>query len=83
MIHIHMDRAVGVANWHRFVGHGTDPWRQVCQALRDAGCDDDTALVIDERGVPCLTVKSVHAAARDQDRRDAALAKLKQRKVAA
>lgn len=83
MIHIRMDRAAGVATCGVLFGRGTDPWRQVCQALRDAGCEDDDALVIDERGVPCLTVKSVHASARSQDKRDAALARLKQRKVAA
>lgn len=43
---------------------GADSWQDLCLVLRDMGYPDAGATVIDERGVPCWTIASVHASAR-------------------
>lgn len=73
-IRIAFDRATGLATFDGMTAHGTDPWREMCQALRDKGIPDDDAIMIDERGMPCLTVRSIHACARNHDRKCAKLA---------
>lgn len=79
-ITIHMNRVAGQACFAGHVTTGTDPWRQMCQVIRDWGHADDDAVVIDEHNTPCWTIKSVYDVAHSQDARDAKLATFRQSK---
>ena len=47
-----------------FVGRGEDPYFDVCRAMKDAGMPDAPVIFVDERGMACLTVRSLHSCAR-------------------
>lgn len=47
-----------------YVAHGADPYFAVCRNMLDAGEPDDDAVFVDERGMACLTVRSIHSCAR-------------------
>lgn len=52
------------ANVADYVAQGSDPYFTVARAMLDAGLPDAPAVFVDERGVACLTVRSLHACAR-------------------
>lgn len=66
----------GPSRWH-----GEDAAFDICRLLTDRGWWDDEATFVDERGMACFTVNSMHACARryrpneqdkiDQERRRA------------
>jgi hypothetical protein len=44
--------------------HGSEPFFTVLRMMADAGMPDGPATLYDERGVACITVRSVHSCAR-------------------
>lgn len=68
MISIHFNRQTNTARratsdgWDYFAT-GTDPYFDVARAMTDLGEPDGPAVFVDERGVACMTVRSVHACA--------------------
>ena len=67
MITITLDRTSGTATTDAAPGmlaRGPDPWFCICRALTNARHPDGPAVFVDDRGVRCMTVKSIHAAAR-------------------
>lgn len=64
MITIHFDRQTGTAQYRGFAASGSDPYFDVVRQMLDAGEADSEATFIDERGVRCLTTRSIHACAR-------------------
>jgi hypothetical protein len=64
MITIQFDRQNKHATFGPFRWHGEDAAFDICRLLTDRGWWDDGAEFIDERGVRCFTVKSLHACAR-------------------
>ena len=70
-ITIHFNRTLGTASYASFDGwggdfraFGGDPYFDVIRELIDAGEPDTDAVFVDERGVACLTVRSIHSCAR-------------------
>lgn len=47
-----------------FFTFGVDPYFDVARAMTDAGMPDGPAVFVDERGMACLTVRSLHSCAR-------------------
>ena len=47
-----------------FVWASSDPYFDVCRAMTDAGMPDGPATFVDQRGMACMTVGSIHGAAR-------------------
>ena len=47
-----------------FVAKGEDPAFMICRMMVNAGWSDQEAVVIDERGVQCWLIHSIHGAAR-------------------
>jgi hypothetical protein len=65
MITIDFNRQTGTATYRGMAIHGeSDPQFSICRELTDRRWPDDAATFIDERGMACMTVKSIHAAAR-------------------
>jgi hypothetical protein len=64
MITIRFDRQTGLAQYRGFAASGSDPYFDVVRQMLDAGEPDREATFIDERGVRCLTTRSIHACAR-------------------
>lgn len=71
MITITFSRLANTASAPSFDGFGgdfhaqcADPYFQICRLMTDAGTPDGPAVFIDERGMACLTVKSLHSCAR-------------------
>lgn len=61
---IRFDRQQHHATFGPFCWRGEDPYFDLCRLLTDRGWWDEPAVFVDERGVACLTVRSIHAAAR-------------------
>ena len=67
MMTIVYDRTKGTATTDAAPGRvvsGPDPWLDMCRALTNARHPDGPAVFVDDRGVRCMTVRSIHAAAR-------------------
>lgn len=64
MIQIDFSRADGHATFMSYRTHGTDPYFDMCRVLRDRNWLDIDAVFVDERGVRCVTVRSIHSCAR-------------------
>ena len=65
MIQITFDRKTNTARaCHGIVAHGPDSWFDACRAWRNAQLPDGPAVFVDDRGMRCMTVKSIHACAR-------------------
>ena len=71
MIRIDFNRQTGLATHPGFEGWGgaftaraPDGYFDVIRAMVNAGQPDGPAAFYDERGMPCLTVASVHSCAR-------------------
>lgn len=71
MILIHFDRVAGTATYPGFDGWGgdfratgSDAYFDVVRALVDAGEPDGPATFVDERGLACMTVRSIRSCAR-------------------
>lgn len=64
-------RATDTASYPAFDGWGGDytargsgPYFAIARQMTDAGEPDGPAVFVDERGVACMTVRSLHACAR-------------------
>lgn len=64
MITIHFDRMEKHATFGPFRCQGEDSFFDICRLLTDRGWWDDAGTFVDERGMACLTVKSIHSCAR-------------------
>jgi hypothetical protein len=70
MICIHFDRRTNTSRCDGplfadpFVAHGSDPFFTVARMMTDAGMPDGPATFHDERGMACITVRSIHSCAR-------------------
>lgn len=64
MLNIDFDRQNKHATFGPFRMHGEDAAFDICRLLTDRGWWDEPATFVDERGVACLTTKSLHACAR-------------------
>jgi hypothetical protein len=64
MITIDFDRQQKHATFGPFRMHGEDAFFDICRILTDRGWWNEAAVFVDERGMACLTVKSLHACAR-------------------
>lgn len=64
MIQIDFSRAEGHATCHGNRTYGINPFFDICRVFRDRNWPDTDAVFVDERGVRCLTVRSIHSCAR-------------------
>ena len=64
MITISFDRGAGTARYDGITTSGSDAWKEMCRVLTNLRWPDDGAIVVDERGVPCLEIRSIHDTAR-------------------
>lgn len=71
MIHIHFNRQTSTAHHPGFDGWGgdftatgSDAYLDIVRAMVDAGEPDCPATFVDERGMSCMTVRSIRACAR-------------------
>lgn len=83
---IHFNRMAEHATYQGIRCHGSDPYFDICRQLTDRGWWDDAATFIDERGMACLTVRSIHSCARryrpNEADRAAKAARIEARKAA-
>lgn len=61
---INFDRQQSHATFGPFRMHGEDAYFDICRLLTDRGWWDEPAVFVDERGMACLTVRSLHGCAR-------------------
>lgn len=64
MITVNFDRQQKHATFGPFRMYGEDAFFDICRLLTDRGWWDEPAVFVDERGVACLTTRSLHACAR-------------------
>jgi hypothetical protein len=64
MLTIHFDRREDHATFGPFRWHGPDAFFDLCRLLTDRGWWDEPVTFVDERGMACLTTRSLHACAR-------------------
>lgn len=70
MLTISFDRRAGTARhtmpsqYGDYFASASDPYFDIARLMTNAGEPDGAAVVVDERGMACFTVKSIHACAR-------------------
>lgn len=74
---VHFNRVSRVASSGDFTATGEDAQFDIARMITDAGLPDGSVTFYDERGTPCMTSMSVHAAAARYRPNEADLARRK------
>lgn len=64
MITIHFNRSSGFAQYRGYAASGSDSFLDVVRQMTDCGEPDGPATFTDERGMRCMTVRSIYSCAR-------------------
>lgn len=64
MIRVDFNRALGTATCDGLIAWGSDAYFDICRMAVERGDADGPAVFVDERGMACIVVQSVHSCAR-------------------